>query len=108
MVEPVMPPMLKQSGGFRGDFPGAGVGQASPPIDMRAEFIDDGRWIVALILGGKAHAFVEHKIELFMGAFLLFRLGNRCDVLGDPSLLDNVLGGLCPWPSSSQCRVGYS
>ena len=71
VVEAVMPPVLKQSGGFGRYLPVLRVRQSSPLIYMSAKFIDNGRWIVLLLLGGKPFAFVKNQVLLLICPFAL-------------------------------------
>ena len=91
VVEPVMPPVLKQSGGFGRYLPVIRARQASPLIYMSAQFIDDGRWIVLLFLGGKSFAFVEDQVLLLGCAFALLGFWNGCDVFGAATFFDDLL-----------------
>jgi len=50
VVEAVMAPMLKQAGGLGCDLPGVWVLQTSPLIYIMAEFINNRRGIVLLLL----------------------------------------------------------
>jgi hypothetical protein len=56
IVEAVTPPVLKQAGGFGRHLPVVRVRQASPPIYMTAEFIDNGPLEESIIHGGTGWA----------------------------------------------------
>ena len=60
----VVPPVLKQTGRFRGYLPVARIGPCPPSIHMVAHLIDDRGGIVLLLLGRKALALVEDEILL--------------------------------------------
>src|SRR2546430_5636002 len=60
---------------------------------MSADFIDDRRKVVLLVLGGEPLSLVEHKPRLCSG-LALFRLWDRRDELGTTSVLNDLLRGL--------------
>lgn len=91
VVEAVLPPVLQQSGGFGRYLPVLRVRQTSPLIYMSAKFIDNRRWIVLLLLGGKSFAFVKDQILLLSCAFALSGFWNGCDVFGAATFFDNLL-----------------
>ena len=75
----VVTPVLEKARGFRGDLPFVGVRPVAPLVDVDAEFVDDGRGIVLLLLSGEAFAFVEDDLLLVGLALALTRLGDRGD-----------------------------
>ena len=86
-----MSPVLEQAGGFGRHLPVLRVRQASPLIYMTAKFINNGRWIVLLLLGGKPFAFIENQVLLLIFPFALLWFRNGRDVFGAATMLDNLL-----------------
>ena len=71
-AELVVPPVLEQAGGFRGDLPLARIGQGTPSVHVAAHLVDDGGGIVLLLLGREALALVEDHLVLLARAFFRF------------------------------------
>jgi len=111
-VEPVMPPVLQQAGGFGRDLPAIWIGDPSPLIYLMTQFIDDGGGVVLLLLGGKPLAFVEDQLLLLGRSLTFFGLWNRGDELGamNSARRRPLMVRWVGWPSvsSSQCSTGYS
>ena len=104
-VEFVVPPMLEQAGGFRGDAPVLGIGDFPPGVHGGADFVDDGAGIVGLAIDGDAAGRFHGECRLAVG-FGLFRLRDRSYVGAFPALRKNGVGGLAggvefPMP----CRI---
>jgi hypothetical protein len=73
--------MLEEALGLGLDQPVVRIFQLAPIINIASEFIDDGRWIILLLLGGKPFALVEND-RLLIGLGLdLSRLWNGSDEL---------------------------
>jgi hypothetical protein len=90
----VVPPMLKQAGGFRGDLPVVQILKATPLVHISAQLIDDRGWIVLLLLGRETFAFVKDHLDLLSRSLALSGLWNGRDELGAAPLLDDLLGRL--------------
>ena len=110
IAELVMPPMLEEALGIGRDFPIVGIREAPPLIHVVAEFIDDSRSrVVLLLLGGESLAFVEDQFCLGRLCLALPRLGDRRDELGAAAALDNPLGRLAVFielPILSRVLIG--
>ena len=60
----IVPPMLKQTGGFGRDLPVVWIGYAAPLIDLLPNGVNDCGMVVLLFLRGKPFTFVEHDLLL--------------------------------------------
>ena len=80
-AELVVPPMLEEALGFGLNQPVIRIFQIAPIVNVASEFIDDGRWIVLLLFGGKPSALVENDRLLISLRLDLAWLWNRSDEL---------------------------
>jgi hypothetical protein len=64
VLELVMPPMLEQPGGFRGNLPLVGIGQLTPVFDVMPDLVDDRGGIVFLLFGRETVPGVEYESGL--------------------------------------------
>jgi hypothetical protein len=75
ITELVMTPMLKKTGRLRRDLPLTGIGQRSPRVHRLANFIDDRRGVVLLLLRRKPKPSSEVISSCTAAFFRFFGLG---------------------------------
>ena len=92
----VVSPVPQQTSGFWSYSPLAGVRQGSPLVDLPAHSIDDCLEVVLLVFSSQLPCFlIEHQRGLLLGSSPSSPgLGDRCDEVGWPACLDNLLGWL--------------
>ncbi|MNT69529.1 hypothetical protein D3C72_2078550 [compost metagenome] len=74
--------------------PFRGIRQVAPLVHFMTQLIDEGRGVVSMLVRRKTLSLVEHQSQLLGCGLDLLGFGNRRDVLGRASLLDDTLGGL--------------
>ena len=85
----MVPPMLQQAPSLWRHFSIGGVGPVTPLVDVPPQIVDDGRHIVALLLGRQI---VEEQILLLR--FALARLGDGRNEVGGSTRVYLLLCGL--------------
>src|SRR3989304_1334080 len=96
-AEGVMPPVREQARCLGGDMPVPGVRQAPPLVYVLAHLIDDRRWVILLLCGGKPFPFVEDHPPLVRRVLPFLRSRDRRDELGPAPAFDDLLGRLPLW-----------
>jgi hypothetical protein len=91
IIEFIMTPVLKQTGGLRGDVPIVGACQGSPLVNLTTEFVDPGGYIVLLFFAGKTQAFIEDHLLLNCVGSTPAGLGDGCNELGATAGFDYLL-----------------
>jgi hypothetical protein len=92
IAELVGAPVLEQPGCLGRDQPIGRVPEGSPEVKLLAQLVEDRRRVVLLPCVGEAPSLIEDQLAI--GELALLRLGDRCDELRPPPLLDNPVGWL--------------
>ncbi len=90
----VMTPVVEEAGGFGGDVPVGAVGEGAPGVDLGADFLNDGGWVVGLAVTGEACAVSEGEGFLIGLGFLFAGAWDGRDVAGVAAGFDDLVGGL--------------
>ena len=89
--------------------PIGGVRPLPPLVDLPANLVNVGSWVVLLRFGREAAPLIKNECSLRYRALLLLRLWDRRnEPCGSPAAVDDSLRRLPLPASSSQCRCGYS
>src|SRR5690606_29880214 len=79
LVKGVAPPVLEQSGSFRGNAPRR-LRQLAPRVHLLPYFVDERRGVVRLLVRRQPLPFVEDQPRLLRPALTLLRLRDCSDV----------------------------
>lgn len=90
----VVAPVLQEPGRGRCHPPRVRLLNLTPAIDVVAQFVDNRRRIVLLLLRGQSQTFIEDHSLLLTGTSLLLWLRNRSEKLYRPPTVQNPLSRL--------------